>query len=292
MSQARIIINVSDQEQPHSNGLSGTWIVPAKKANEEFTVLVVYPTAEIQDIGDNRRIRHWLKASPLAHDIVGLRSDAASTGPGSPGTKEKWGILLCEAEPDLPRELLKAMEDEIDFLNENPPDVKMRKDGKSGAVVAVNIEPESVAARKAELSAKVQELREEFEAECRKLVGKAEILRAKKNLTLEDQRMVAEGDRMWARPVEQQNINETHRRSCARLGQERPWCYVPQQLVDCPGCGAKIKENVLSCSHCAGWLDEGIAELMKMPPKQRAQKMYPERYAEPVAAGTGKPART
>jgi hypothetical protein len=290
MSQARLVINVSDMEQVHSNGLSGTWIVPGKKPNEEFSVLVVYPTAEIQDIGDQRRIRHWLKATPLAMDIVGLRSDAASRGPGSPGTKEKWGLRLCEAEPDLPKELLNAQEAEIDFLNENPPDVKMRKDMKSGAICATNVEPESVQRKKQELSDLVQKFRQEFERDCRKLVTKAEVQKAKQALTLEDQRAVAEGDRMWARPAEQQNVDETHRNACRRLGQERPWCYVPQQLVDCPGCGAKIKENVLSCSHCAGWLDEGIEKLRAMPPKERAQKMYPERYAEPMTAG-GKSAR-
>src|SRR4029077_13564021 len=99
MSQAALIINVSDQEQPHSNGLSGSWLVPAQKPNEEFSLLVVYPTPEIQDIGDQRRTVHWLKAGRRAKDIVGLRSDAAAHSVGSPGTKERWGLLLCEAEP-------------------------------------------------------------------------------------------------------------------------------------------------------------------------------------------------
>lgn len=284
MSQAKLIINVSDNEQPHSNGLSGTWIVPARKQSEEFALLVVYPTPEIQDIGDQRRVMHWLKAAPLAMDIVGLRSDAAAHGVGVSGNKEKWGLLLCEAEPDLPKELLKALESEIEFLNSNPPDVKMRKDNASGAVVAVNIEEPSVKEKKIELSFSVQSLRAAFEKDCRKLVTKAELMRANKNLLLEDQRLVSEGDRMWARPAEQHNVNELHRRACARLGQERPWCYIPQQLVDCPGCGAKIKQDVLACSHCAGWLDEGIEELRGMKPKDRAMKMYPERYAEPVGA--------
>jgi len=288
MSQASIIINVSEQEQLHSNGLSGTWIVPGKKANEEFAVLVVYPTPEIQDIGDQRRVMHWLKSKPLALDIVGMRSDAASHGYGSPGTKEKWGLLLCEAEPDLPKELLNALEKEIEFLNFNPPDVKMRKDNKSGAIVAVNIEPDNVKKEKEEISFRIQDLRADFVKECRKLVTKKEVQRAKHALQIEDQRLVAEGDRMWARPTEQQNINEIHRRSCTRLGQERPWSYVPQQLVDCPGCGSKIKENVLSCSHCGGWLDEGIETLREMPAKERAMKMYPDRYAEPVTAGAAK----
>src|SRR5258707_925903 len=122
MSQAKIVINVSNEEHAHSNGLSGNWIVPANKQNEEFSMLVVYPTPEIQDIGDQRKVVHWLKAAPLAADIVGLRSDAAAHTPGSPGTKEKWGLLLCAAEPDVPKDWLNAREEEMNFLNENPPD--------------------------------------------------------------------------------------------------------------------------------------------------------------------------
>jgi hypothetical protein len=285
MSQARLIINVSDREQAHANGLSGTWTVPGKKPDQDFAMLLVYPTPEIQDIGDQRRVMHWLKATPLAKDIVGLRSDAAAHGQGVSGTKEKWGLLLCEAEPDLPRELIKAFEEEIEYLNNNMPDVKFRKDKESGAVVAVNVEPESVSLKKIELSTKVQDLRYSFEQACRKLVQKSEVAKAKRVLTTECQRLVAEADRMWARPTEQQNVNELHRWACTYLGQERPWCYVPQQLVDCPGCGAKIKEFILSCPHCAGFLDEGREELMAMKPKERAMRMYPERYAEPVTPG-------
>ncbi|HEX3156796.1 MAG TPA: zinc ribbon domain-containing protein [Candidatus Angelobacter sp.] len=285
MSQAKIIINVSAEEHSHSNGLSGTLVVPAKTANEEFAMLVVYPTPEIQDIGDQRKTVHWLKAGPLAMDVVGLRSDAAAHTMGSTGTKEKWGLLLCEAEPDVPKELLSAQELEIEFLDDNAPDYKMRKDKKSGAIVQVDVSPVEIQERKSELSAAVETLRKKFERHCRTLVQAKEVALAKKNLLKEDARLVAEGDAYWAgNEQDKKNINAIHRRACIRMGQERPWCYVPQNLIDCPGCGAKIKENILSCPHCAGFLDEGIEELRAMKPRDRAMKMYPERYADPVQA--------
>lgn len=286
MSQAAIVINVSNQEQAHSNGLSGNFIVPAKKTGEKFGMLVILPTPEIQDIGEMRKVVHWLKAKPIAMDVVGLRSDAAAHGLGVSGTKEKWGILLCEAEPDLPKSLIKAYEDEMEFLNNNPPDTKMRIDQKTKAVVATNVEDVAVREEKIRLSEIVVTERDDFFDYCRRLVTKAEVEKANKLLQLEDQRLVAEGDRMWARPTEQQNINELHRNACTRLGQERPWSYTPQQLVDCPGCGAKIKENILSCPQCGGWLDEGIEKLRLMEPKVRAVKMYPNRDAQPVGAGS------
>jgi hypothetical protein len=282
MSQASIVINVSDQDQLHSNGLSGTWIVPGKKPQEEFAILVVFPVPEIQDIGEGRSTVHWLKARPLALDILGMRSDSAAHGIGIVGNKEKWGLLLCEAEPDLPRELISAIEGEGDFLNKNMPDVKYKKDSETKATVAVNVHEPGIADRKIELSFRVQELRNEFIMECRFLVSKKEIQRAKKNLLTEDQRLVGEADRMWARPTEQQNINELHRRAAARLGREKPWAYVPEQLVACPGCGTMIKENILRCPSCAGWLDEGVEELTKMAPKLRAIKMYPDRDVDRI----------
>jgi len=285
MSQAAIILNVSNTEHSHANGLSGIWTVPGRKEKETFGMLVIYPTPEIQDIGDKRRTIHWLKAKPLAMDVVGMRSDATAHTFGSTGAKEKWGLLLCAAEPDVPKELLTAEEAQIEFLNENPPDVKMRKDRKTGATVAVNIEPDAVREKKIELSFAVEALRHSFEAECRKLVQKAEIQRALRNLQVEDQRLVGEGDRIWARPEEQKNLSDLHRAACARLGQGRPWAYVPKQLVECPGCGAMIAENILKCPQCNGWLDEGIEELRTLGPKDRARFMYPERFEEPVAAG-------
>ena len=289
MSQASLIINVSDEPQSHSNGLSGSWTVPARKKDEEFALLVVYPTMEIQDIGDQRRTTHWLKAKPIALDILGARSDAAAHGLGVRGDKQKWGLLLCEAEPDLPKSLLAAIEAEAEYLNANRPDVKYKKDNLTKATCAVNVYEPGVADKLEELSNTVQEERARFEASCLRLVQKKEVAEAKLNLRKEDQRLIAEGDRMWARPAEQQNINELHRKACARLGQERPWCYQARELVECPGCGKSIQENILSCPHCGGWLEEGVKELRAMNGRERARSMYPDRYAPPVAVGAEKP---
>src|SRR5882757_1492236 len=193
MSQASIVISVSGEEHIHSNGLSGTWKIPAKKPDEKFAILVVYPTPEIQDIGDERKTVHWLKASPLAHDIVGVarRIGGQMIGPDqfSAGSKEKWGILLCEAEPDLPKELLDAQEAEMEYLNMHPPDIKMRVDPVTKATVATNLynsEPGEFDKR-VELSLTVELLKEAFVKQCRTLVTAAEIQRAKANLLREDQ---------------------------------------------------------------------------------------------------------
>lgn len=294
---ASIIINVSDQPQSHSNGLSGTWTVPGRVKGEDFAMLIVYPTPEIQDIGDDRRISHDLKARPIAENIVGVKyvggvaksvTDAAAHGVGVSGNRQKWGLLLCEAEPQLPRELMDAVESEIEYLNTHRPKVEMEKDEESGALCANNVYKKGVAEQLEKNSALVAKCRAEFERECRRLVTKDEVARAKKNLQAEDQRLVAEGDRMWGRGEqsgERANINELHRNAAARLGQERPWAYEPVQLIDCPGCGKGVKENILSCPHCGGWLDAGVEELRKMHPSERARKMYPERYEkEPVGA--------
>lgn len=286
MGQASIVINVSDVPHVHSNGLSGTYTVPAKPADEDFGILVVYPGYEVQDIGDKRTTQHHPKSLTIARDIVGLNSDAAAHSVGSPGTKEKWGLRLCEVGADLPQELLDAIDEEIAFLNANPPDVKQKYDPINRINVAVNIEADSVKEQKVDLSEKVEKLRRAFEKACRKLVKPADVEKARAVMHHEDQRLISEADQMHAQGERtRENINELHKAACRRMGQTRPWCYTPEQLVDCPGCGTKIKENVLSCASCGGWLDEGLDVLRAMKPKERAQKMYPERYAEPMTAG-------
>jgi hypothetical protein len=285
MNEVGIIINVNDEPQIHYNGAAGTWLVPPRPAGKEFSMLVVYPTAEIQDVGSNRVVAHWPKPRKIAMDIVGMHSEE--------GSKEKWGLLLCEAQPQLPNELLDAIQEETEYLGKHMPEHRYKKDNETQALVVINVEDPEVRAKKQELSDRVVELRQAFEKECLRLVTKAEIERAKKNLLTEDLRLISVADRMWAsnRPGDKESINEKYQGACRRTGQERPWCYTPGNLVDCPGCGAKIKENILSCPACHGWLDEGIEELRKMKPKERSVRMYPERLAEPVGSGSAPRAR-
>ena len=283
MLDARIVINVSDQEHLHMNGLAGTFIVPAKKPGEEFGLLAIYNAHEIQDVGNQAKTEHWPSSVSIALDVLGKNSDAAAHTPGAPAGAEKWGLLLCEAAPDIPKDLLEAIDKERAFLNDNPPEIKQRRDRKTRMMLATTVDPPEIAEEKEKLAKQVTRLRAKFTEDCRKLVTKAEITRAKQHLQTEDQRLVSEGDTMWAGNEQaKRNISELHKKACIRLGQDRPWCYTAKQLVDCPGCGAKISENILTCPACAGWLDEGIEELRAMKPKDRALKMYPERYGEPV----------
>lgn len=289
MLDARIIINVSDHDQAHHNGLSGHFIVPGRKQAEEFGILVVYNAHEIQDVGNQAKTEHFPSSLSVALDIIGKNSDAAAHTMGAPAGAEKWGLLICEAAPDIPKDLLSAIDEERQFLNDNPPEIKQKRDRKSKMMLATTVDLPEVADRKQELSDRVAELREKFTLACRKLVTKTEVSTAKRNLQIEDQRLLSEGDLLWAGNEQaKRNLNELHKGACRRLGQERPWCYVAKQLVGCPGCGGMISENILVCPQCQGWLDEGIEALRAMKPKDRAPLMYPERYgADPIPTGTG-----
>lgn len=278
MLDARIIINVNNRPHAHHNGISGNFIVPAREPGEEFGLLVIYGARELQDVGNNIKTEHWPSSISVAMDVLEMNSDAAAHSNGTSKGAMKWGLLLCEANPDIPKALLLALDEERTFLNENRPEVKQRRDLKTRMMLTLSVYEPGVAEKLQELSDTVSTLRKKFTAYCRTLVTKEEIARAKNNLQTEDQRLVSEGDKMWAgNAAAKLNIGELHTSACIRLGQERPgWCYVPKQLVDCPGCGAKIAENILACPQCHGWLDEGIEELRAMPPKKRKAKMYPE----------------
>ena len=128
MPKARLIINVSDQPLQHQNGISGTFYIQPRKELEEFSLLVIYPTTETQDIGDNKKTIEPLDITALARSIVGHEADS--------GGNARFGVILCEAQPEIPEDLLTAIEAEKKFLNANPPDVKYRRDIVLGAVCA------------------------------------------------------------------------------------------------------------------------------------------------------------
>jgi hypothetical protein len=283
MLDARIVINVRDTPHLHSNGLAGTFIVPERKPEEAFGILVVYNAHEIQDVGNQAKTEHWPASLSVALDIVSRNSDATAHTQGSVGGAEKWGLLLGEAAPDIPKELLAAIDEERAFLNDNPPEIKQRRDRKTKMMLATTVDPPEIAEQKETLARRVEKLRNKFTEDCRKLVTKAEVAQARANMKIEDQRLVAEGDKLeGGNELSRRNIGELHIGACRRLGQTRKWCYTPEQLVACPGCGAQIREDILTCPQCAGWLDEGMEALRGMKPKDRALKMYPERYGEPV----------
>jgi len=69
------------------------------------------------------------------------------------------------------------------------------------------------------------------------------------------QRLVGEGDTMWARGHSFREISDLHRRAAIALGVEREWAYVPLRMNDCPACGEKVKPGVAVCRHCRAILD-------------------------------------
>jgi hypothetical protein len=69
------------------------------------------------------------------------------------------------------------------------------------------------------------------------------------------QRLVTDGDTMWARGHSFREISDLHRRAAIALGVEREWAYVPMRMNDCPACGEKVKPGVAVCKHCRAILD-------------------------------------
>ena len=70
------------------------------------------------------------------------------------------------------------------------------------------------------------------------------------------QRLITEGDTMWARGHSFREISDLHRRAAIALGVEREWAYVPMRMGECPACGEKVKIGVAVCRYCGAILDE------------------------------------
>jgi hypothetical protein len=69
------------------------------------------------------------------------------------------------------------------------------------------------------------------------------------------QRLITDGDVMWARGHSFREISDLHRRAAISLGVERDWAYVPLRMNECPACGEKVKPAVAVCKHCGAILD-------------------------------------
>jgi hypothetical protein len=288
-----LVINVGRLEQTHDNGALGSFTVPPPPDGKRFGLLVIYPAKEIQDIGDKRTKTNDVGALSIGAAIVGI---GLSYNPDD-GTRqithnvrnsrEKYGLWLCDAQPDIPKGLAQAIEAEATYLNKHKPLVRYRilEEGVgAGAICAENIYEPGEREKREKMARTVIIERDEFHEVCRGLVKQHEIKTAETNLYAEYGRLVAQADGMWQRPNDsergQRSISDLHRNACIALGQERPWCYTPQQLVDCPGCGGKIKDTIIKCGHCGAILDREFAEYAKMSRTERARLLYPEQALE------------
>jgi hypothetical protein len=90
------------------------------------------------------------------------------------------------------------------------------------------------------------------------------------------QRLVTDGDTMWARGHSFREISDLHRRAAISLGVEREWAYVPMRMADCPACGEKVKPGVAVCKHCRAILNaEKAAEHGLTMPSAQAKPPAP-----------------
>jgi hypothetical protein len=267
-----IVINVSDQEVTQSLGNLGKFTVPAREGKDKFAFLVVEPGLETVDEGFGKSHTKEWDGFDVARDVCGMNSDQRM---------EPRGILLCAARPNFPEELRDAEREAAKFNLGHPRGYDQMKN---------LYDPQFD--KKVEMGARIQALRAKFQAECVQLVTAEEISKATKNLYAEAQRLVLAADLLWAgNPQDKAEITAQHRRAAELIGQERPWAYLAAELVDCPGCGMKIKKGVITCGHCGALISETEETYAAMTPNEKARSLYPERFApdqEPVPVGKKK----
>lgn len=75
----------------------------------------------------------------------------------------------------------------------------------------------------------------------------AELEEATLRLTRYYERMLAEGDREWAKTGKHEGVDDNSRRASIYLGQEREWAMNIRNLVECPFCGGRVKPGIAKC---------------------------------------------
>lgn len=83
-----------------------------------------------------------------------------------------------------------------------------------------------------------------------------ELLEAHDKLESFYRRLVAAADQQWERTHNVVLISDLDRRAARALKLEKEWCYEPQQRVECPACGEKLKPGVAVCRVCHAVLNK------------------------------------
>jgi len=106
--------------------------------------------------------------------------------------------------------------------------------------------------------------------------------------------LLLRGDGIWERTHDYRQVTDEMRRAALFLGADRDWAYKVVAMVDCPYCGEKIREGVVSCRHCHAILDIEKALKGGLITPEQAAAMGSEKprgdplgedEEEPVAAG-------
>jgi hypothetical protein len=87
----------------------------------------------------------------------------------------------------------------------------------------------------------------------------AELLIARELLAAFYRNLVAAADKEWERSQNVVFISDLQRRAARELKLEKEWSYEPQQRIDCPACGEKLKPGVAVCRVCGAVLDRAKA---------------------------------
>lgn len=86
-----------------------------------------------------------------------------------------------------------------------------------------------------------------------------ELDEARERLEIFYRSLVNSADKQWERTHSVVFISDLERRAARELKFEKEWSYEPQQRVDCPACGEKLKPNVAVCRVCGAVLDRAKA---------------------------------
>jgi hypothetical protein len=91
----------------------------------------------------------------------------------------------------------------------------------------------------------------------------AELLIARTQLDAFYRNLVAVADKEWERTQNVVFISDLQRRAARELKLEKEWSYEPQQRIDCPACGEKLKPGVAVCRVCGAVLDRATAAIAR-----------------------------
>jgi len=105
--------------------------------------------------------------------------------------------------------------------------------------------------------------------------SEAELLIAREQLAAFYRNLVAAADKEWERTHNVVFISDLQRRAARELKLEKEWSYEPQQRIDCPACGEKLRPGVAVCRVCGAVLDRAKAQQFGLGAQTQRQADQP-----------------
>jgi hypothetical protein len=98
------------------------------------------------------------------------------------------------------------------------------------------------------------------------------------------QRLVFSADQKWTLKPDHRFIADAEKRAAIYLKIDKPWCYAPEMMSECPACFTKVSPSAIKCGACGAILNIEKCIEMGIPIPRETMKLWESRQKQTAEA--------